>query len=249
MQNNNNILWEYKVYSKSLTNFLKIIDEHIENSKQLSIFFLNTWKLYLGEKDRGIKEIFKQFDYILPDGQSIVFASRILNNIKIEYISGAELFIKLIEIANKKNYSVFFLGSPKELLRIVEYKIKNCYPNIKKVESQHGYYDLSEEDSIVNKIANFDPDLLFIAFGSPRKELFIHKYKKNIKGKIVMGVGGSYEVFIGYKKINRIIKKMGMRWLHRIIQDPFRLSRRYSVCNSYFLYMMIQSLVKKKFIL
>lgn len=235
-----NILWGYNVFSETMDTLVKHIDDKIKKHQPFSILSLNTLKLHQGEKNKVLKEKFTHFDCIIPDGQSIALASSLLNGTRINYISGMELMIRLIGEADKKNYSLYFLGSPEALLDKVRERIQRDFPGIKKHYYQHGYYDIKDEEDIVRHIAEVKPDILFIAFGSPRKEEFIDRYYDELNAAVMMGVGGSYEVFTGEKKLDSLTKKLGLRWFVRMLQDPRRLAGRYAVCNSHFLWLIFK---------
>lgn len=150
----------------------------------------------------------------------------------------------LLEHTNNNKLSVFFLGSPESLLKRVLKKCENTYPNINILGSQHGYYNLADEKKIVSKIASIKPDILFVAFGSPRKEEFINKYKNILNAKVAIAVGGSYEVLVGDKKRgNPLIQKLGLEWFMRLIQDPQRLWKRYLITNTMFMVYLIKRLL------
>lgn len=238
-------IWGYKIKYSTFHDFISELEENVINKNSSTLLAMNSLKLYLGENNPDLKSKFKDFDYITCDGQSIVWALRILVGIKTNHLSGVETMIELIRLANKKNYSMFFLGSPQSLLDKVKIKIETDFNSISKVGYQHGYYKESEEHEIVKKIASFKPDFLFVAFGSPRKEEFIQKYKGSLNSTIMMGVGGSYEVFVGEKNVDYLTKKLGLRWFVRMMQDPKRLFMRYYICNTFFLKLLIKSKFSK----
>ena len=240
-------LFGYKVYTKNRRTLISELNERIKNKKKASIVSLNTLKLYQGSKDENLEKLFQSGGYIIPDGQSIVFAERLVHGNKIEAISGAELMVELIKESEAKGYKLFFLGAPQSLLEKVKIKIETDYPNLRKnIDFQHGYYDKSkEEEEVIKKISDFKPDILFVAFGSPRKEKFIVENQHRLGATISMGVGGSYEYFVGDVKLDSLTKKLGIRWLVRTLQDPMRLAKRYAVCNTYFLIVLLREIFTK----
>lgn len=240
-------LFGYKVYTKSRVSLIEELHKHIKSKIPASIVSLNTLKLYQGSKDPELEKLFQSGDFIIPDGQSIVLAQKLVNRTSIQAISGAELMVELIRQAELNGHRLFFLGSPQPLLIKVLEKIRVDFPGlVDKVGFQHGYYDQEkEEGDVVKRINDFAPDILFVAFGSPRKEEFIVKNHGKL-GTINMGVGGSYEYFVGDVKLDGLTKKLGIRWLVRTLQDPRRLAKRYAVCNTYFLGALIKELFKPR---
>jgi exopolysaccharide biosynthesis WecB/TagA/CpsF family protein len=240
-------LWGYKIHYASFKDFVFNLENNMQDGQVSTLLAMNTLKFHLGETEPHLKEVFQDFDYITCDGQSMVWALRFLKGIKTTHLSGVELMMHLISLANEKGYSIFFLGSPQSLLDKVKMKIETDFTGIKKVGYQNGYYDVdTEEKNIVNKISDFKPDFLFVAFGSPRKEIFIQKHKNQLSAKVMMGVGGSYEVFVGEKKVDSLTKKLGLRWFVRMVQDPKRLFKRYLVCNSFFAKSIILSIYRRE---
>ncbi|WP_337070681.1 WecB/TagA/CpsF family glycosyltransferase [Pontibacter sp. 13R65] len=232
---------------KNRTILIEELKQKIAAGQTSTIISLNTLKLHQGAQSRKLRELFQAGTYTIPDGQSIVFAEYLVNGNKISSISGAELMVELIKESDKSGYKIFFLGSPAELLDKVNDKINRDYPRLKdKVRFQHGYYPIDQEAQVIEKIAAFQPDFLFVAFGSPRKEEFIVKYSNLLQTRVIMGVGGSFEYFVGDVKLDHLSKKLGLRWFIRTIQDPKRLAKRYAICNSYFLFALLKEIFKSR---
>ena len=240
-------LFGYRIYTKNRSTLISELNERIKNNEKASIVSLNTLKLYQGSRDKNLEKLFQSGTIIIPDGQSIVFAERLVNRNKIAAISGAELMVALIKESEQRGHKLFFLGSPQSLLDKVQLKIETDYPKLRnKIAFQHGYYDEKNEDDVIIKIAEFRPDILFVAFGSPRKERFIVENQSRLNAIISMGVGGSYEYFVGDVKLDSLTKKLGIRWLVRTLQDPMRLAKRYAICNTYFLKALFKEILNKE---
>ncbi|SFF96932.1 WecB/TagA/CpsF family glycosyltransferase [Pontibacter chinhatensis] len=237
-------LFGYNLYLQDRATLIQELKHNIALGQTSTVISLNTLKLYQGSRSKYLASLFQSGTHIIPDGQSIALAEYLVHGNRISAISGAELMVELIKESARCGYKIFFLGSPRELLDRVSAKIEKDYPQLKdKVAFQDGYYDVAHEGEVVSKIADFEPDFLFVAFGSPRKEEFIIKYHSRLNAKVIMGVGGSYEYFVGDVKLDPLTKKLGLRWLVRTLQDPARLAKRYAVCNSYFLYALIREML------
>ena len=137
---------------------------------------------------------------------------------------------ELSEEARDKNLKVFLLGAKEETLIKCKEKIKESYDGINIVGSNNGFFDLDNCDDLIEKINESKADILFVAMGAPRQEVFIEKYKDKLCCKIFMGVGGSFDVFAG--NVNRAPQFMiniGMEWLYRVAKEPWRIKRLGSI--------------------
>ena len=217
----------YKIFSDNKEELLKAI----ENKKRVNIISGNPEVLYNGIKNEFLKNSFTKEDaLIIPDGVGTLLAAKI-NGIDItEKIAGIEVMNMLLEEARDKNLKVFLLGAKEDTLIKCEEKIKENYDGINIVGSNNGFFDLDNCDDLIEKINESKADILFVAMGAPRQEVFIEKYKDKLCCKIFMGVGGSFDVFAG--NVNRAPQFMiniGMEWLYRVAKEPWRIKRLGSI--------------------
>ncbi|GAA0065587.1 MAG: WecB/TagA/CpsF family glycosyltransferase [Clostridium perfringens] len=217
----------YKIFSDNKEELLK----EIENKKRVNIISGNPEVLYNGIKNEFLKNSFTKEDaLIIPDGVGTLLAAKI-NGIDItEKIAGIEVMNMLLDEARDKNLKVFLLGAKEETLTKCKEKIKENYDGINIVGSNNGFFDLDNCDDLIEKINESKADILFVAMGAPRQEVFIEKYKDKLCCKIFMGVGGSFDVFAG--NVNRAPQFMiniGMEWLYRVAKEPWRIKRLGSI--------------------
>ena len=217
----------YKIFSDNKEELLK----EIENKKRVNIISGNPEVLYNGIKNEFLKNSFTKEDaLIIPDGVGTLLAAKI-NGIDItEKIAGIEVMNMLLEEARDKNLKVFLLGAKEEILIKCKEKIKESYDGIDIVGSNNGFFDLDNCDDLIEKINESKADILFVAMGAPRQEVFIEKYKDKLYCKIFMGVGGSFDVFAG--NVNRAPQFMiniGMEWFYRVAKEPWRIKRLGSI--------------------
>lgn len=217
----------YKIFSDNKGELLK----EIENKKRVNIISGNPEVLYNGIKNEFLRNSFTKEDaLIIPDGVGTLLAAKI-NGIDItEKIAGIEVMNMLLEEARDKNLKVFLLGAKEEALIKCKEKIKENYDGINIVGSNNGFFDLDNCDDLIEKINESKADILFVAMGAPRQEVFIEKYKDKLCCKIFMGVGGSFDVFAG--NVNRAPQFMiniGMEWLYRVAKEPWRIKRLGSI--------------------
>ena len=83
-----------------------------------------------------------------------------------------------------------------------------------------------EEMSVIDNINSARPDVLFVAMGAPKQELWIKKYAHMLDANVIMGVGGSTDVYAGeVKRAPQIYQNLGIEWLYRLIKEPWRYKR------------------------
>ncbi len=233
--------------------FRKIIEGTIQNDSNIHIITLNMEHLNLAEKIPEFKKNLTDAEFLIPDGESICLLARILAKQKIKKIAGIDLAEKLIN-----NYSrIAFLGAEKTVsdslrnLLSFKYSSKSISRNSEALNSskeflfEHGFYEKNQEESVIERIVNFNPELLLVALGSPTQELLIAKYRHLFKNTVMIGVGGSFDIFAG--KLSRAPKlfiKLKLEWLFRILQEPKRLRRFLSNLKK-FLFLLLKSFLRK----
>jgi len=156
----------------------------------------------------------------------VVTTLRILGYRIPERAACPDIFELLMQLSDKKGYSVYFLGAKEEILQLMIKKLTTKYPDLKIAGSHNGYYRPEEELSIVKEIQNLKPEMLFIALPSPQKELFIYNHKKDLGVRFAFGIGGVFDVQAG--KVRRAplwMRRIGMEGIHRMVQNP-RITER-----------------------
>ena len=105
---------------------------------------------------------------------------------------------------------------------------------------RNGYFSREEEPAIVEDIAQSGADLVFVAMGTPAKELWIDRNFGNLGHAVLMGVGGSFDVISGeVKRAPQWMQDMGLEWFYRFIQEPRRMWRRYFITSIQFLFKVL----------
>ena len=144
---------------------------------------------------------------------------------------------------------MLFFGATEEVVTKLVNIYKEKYSELIVADQRNGYYDKSQEENIANKIADSGADILFVAITSPKKEIFLNKYKKQLQNvKFIMGVGGSFDVISGKVKRAPIwMQNFGLEWFYRFLQEPGRMWKRYLVGNLKFIYLVIMKKFFGKF--
>ncbi len=215
-------------YNIDLLGFNQSVDyalERLTQGKSTQVVTINPEMIEMGNKNAEFAEVLRTADLVIPDGVGIKLGMRI-HGLKIEQVPGIEFSKKIIEIAAEKGYSVGFLGAQEDVLQTAIQNLQNEYPNLKISFQKNGYFSETEESEIIEKILSTGTQILLVALGAPKQEIFIAKYKEQLSGKLMIGVGGSFDVWSGkVKRAPIFFRKLGCEWLYRLITQPSRFKR------------------------
>ncbi|WP_317912523.1 WecB/TagA/CpsF family glycosyltransferase [Carnobacterium maltaromaticum] len=219
---------------------LKVVDKLIKDKIPTQHVVINASKINLMRKNEWLKTIINDCPLINADGQSIVWAGRFLGYNIPERVTGIDLFSKLIEKAAKDGLRVYYFGGEEKIVKKVVQLHQEEYPELRIVGFRNGYFKESESSKIAQEICDSKADILFVAFSSPKKEFWIHKYKEKMNIPFSMGVGGSFDVIAGRtKRAPKWMQKYGLEWFYRFIQEPKRMFKRYIIGNIQFVSLVV----------
>ena len=202
---------------------------------------VNASKAVQMEKDPRLREIVGSCDLVNADGQSIVWASRILRRPVPERVTGIDLFEALLGLAAERGYGVYFLGATSDILEGAVARARREHPTLRICGWHDGYWDAAAEDELVARVRVSRPDILFVALPSPRKEYWLAEHLEKLDVPFSMGVGGSFDVYAGKTKRAPLwMQRSGMEWSYRFWQEPVRMWQRYLLGNLKFLSMVVK---------
>ncbi|MGO4888782.1 WecB/TagA/CpsF family glycosyltransferase [Anaerobacillus sp. MEB173] len=209
----------------TLDGMVQRLTTHINNEEKAFVVTANPEIALHAYQDKGYKDILDRATYITADGIGVVKAAGMLGQELPERVTGFDMFMKLLAMANEHGRSIYLLGAKDEVLQKAKAEVASKFPNVKIVGSHHGYFQLDDE-SIANEIRELQPDFVFVALGFPRQEQWIDKYFPTFTKGVFMGIGGSFDVLAG--TVNRapeIWQKLNVEWLYRLLQQPSRWKR------------------------
>ena len=215
----------------------------IESSGKNKYFVCaNPHSLELAEYDQIFKHAILNADMITPDGSGIVLASKILNGLINQKVSGSAIFRELSRKLNESGeYKYFFLGSTEHTLARIKKKMTETYPGIEVagVYSPPFKSEFSNDDNkkIVEAVNKVKPDVLWIGMTAPKQEKWIYQNRERLDVKLIAPVGAVFDFFTGnVERSHPLFIKTGFEWLPRLIQQPRRLWSRMFISAPKFIY-------------
>ncbi|WP_316569302.1 WecB/TagA/CpsF family glycosyltransferase [Neobacillus sp. YIM B06451] len=176
-------------------------------------------------RDPELQEITDGADFLTPDGVGILLAGKVAGGAFPGRVTGYDLIWALLRANEHRRIRVFLLGSQESAIHDAAARLKKDFPLVS-FAYHHGFFSKNEENEIVEGIRDFGPDLLLVGLGFPRQDLFIHRYKRRFGARVVMGVGGSFDVIAGRERRAPVwVQRLGLEWGYRMLSNPSRLRK------------------------
>ena len=230
-----------------------------KNGKKYFIVTLNPEILVLANKAKEYKSVLNNAEIALPDGVGVIIAGKILGIRFKERVTGVELLESLCSEVSEKPITVGFLGGRHGVAEMTAECLVQKYPGLRVVFAASEWSDkgfnfqkVNRESGIKNQELRFTKqklkihnslfmlhnsvDILFVAFGAPKQEMWISEHLDKIPVKVAIGVGGTFDYISGQvPRAPRLVQKLGFEWLFRLIIQPWRLKRQLALLEFIFL--------------
>lgn len=206
-------------FEEALNKALMLVD----SPKVSQIVTINPEMFENANNDSEFSNIIKEAEMVIPDGIGVKIALKI-NGINVERIPGIDFAKKLLKKSAINNIPVAIIGAKEEIIVKAVNNLEQEVPGLNIVYQHNGYFD--NDIDIYNEINTKSPKLILVAMGSPRQEKFIYNAKKYVKPAVMIGIGGSLDVWSGnIKRAPKFFQKLGLEWLYRTAMQPSRLKR------------------------
>lgn len=180
----------------------------------------------------AMRQLYAGSDLIVADGMPLLWAARLLGNPIPERIAGSDLVWRLAEYAAREGRSLYLLGGAGDAARRAADALTSRWPGIRIVGwSSPGISSPVTPAELVpirEDLRKLAPDLVYVAFGSPKQEHLIHALRRDLPRAWMVGCGISLSFIAGdVPRAPRWMQRVGLEWLHRLMQEPRRLFPRY----------------------
>lgn len=225
-------------------NFIDNVETAIIEDKKIICYGFSFGIFPYFKKYPQIPYIANQFDILGTDGRGLYIFSKLLGYPLKSDLSIPQMVYLTLKIAEKHSYSIMLLGAREEINKRATERIRNKYHRINVFDGHHGYFKEEDELQIVDFINRSKPNILLIGISSPIKEQFAHKWKELLECNIVIPCGGVIDILAGITKPTpRLVKKIGLAWFYRFIQEPRRLFRDSILHTLSVVFLLIPSLL------
>lgn len=224
-------VWGLPLVPDTFSKALVRIDQLIAARRPSFFITANLNYAMLTDADERLQKLNKQAAFILADGMPLVWWSQLGPRPLPERVAGSDLIYGMCERAAAKGGRIYLLGAPPGVAEEAAVNLVHRYPGLQiaGVESPP-FRRLSETEKReqIERIRSARPDILFVAFGQPKGELWIAEHLEELGVPVCVQVGASLDFVAGrVKRSPKWMQKTGLEWIYRMAQEPRRLVWRY----------------------
>ncbi len=212
--------------------------KRVKDNKPAFVAFVNPDCLNIACQNDQYRQVLSTLaTRVLPDGIGINIGCRLLGVSLMANVNGTDLFPRLCEKSAAEGVSLFLLGSKPGVAEAVSFKMRERFPALSIAGVRDGYFKQEESRQIVEEINSSKADILLVAFGAPKQELWLAEHHHQLKTRVCLGVGGLFDFYSGRLPRAPVwMREIGLEWTWRLLQEPERMWRRYLIGNPLFLY-------------
>lgn len=199
-------------------------------------------------RDNSFRTLVDRCSFVTADGMPIIWASKLQGTPLPERVAGSTMTANLCAACEKHDQKLFFLGGNEGAAAGAAHELRKKHPQIQIVGTHcppFGFEDDAEEmNTIRQKIIETKPDFILVGLGSPKQDKLIDllrsefSHPNSVLAKAWpgarqcwwLGVGISFSFLMGeVERAPGWMQKFGLEWVHRLLQEPGRLAKRYLV--------------------
>lgn len=214
------------------------VDRLIENGQPSMFITANLHYAMLTDGDRRLRSINERAAFLIADGMPLVWYSRLLGRALPERVTGADLVFSLCQRAAERGHRVFLFGGASGVVQAAAAELVRRYPGLTIAGAAAPALDQltpREHEAVLAAMRQARPDLLLVALGQPKGELWLAENLATIGAAVSVQVGASFDFVVGrLRRAPRWLQRMGLEWLYRMASEPRRLGPRY-LSNGIFL--------------
>jgi N-acetylglucosaminyldiphosphoundecaprenol N-acetyl-beta-D-mannosaminyltransferase len=204
---------------------LEQIERLVEDGGHHLVATVNPEFVMSAQKDSEFARVLESADLCLPDGVGVVWAARRQGCEISEPVPGVDLIPPVAAMCARRGFRLFLLGAQHGVAADLAARLRSEHPGLQ-VESHPGSVDNSSDRETLKLIRAHQTQVLLVAFGAPKQELWIDRLKDQLNVSVAVGVGGAFDYLTGrVPRAPTWVRRAGLEWLHRLVRQPWRARR------------------------
>lgn len=231
-----------RVSAVNMDSAIDLADKLIMSGQRGYICLTGVHGVMEGQADPKFLRILNQSFMSVPDGQPMTWVGRLQGFRAMSRVYGPDFMIELCRISVERGYRHFLYGGGVGIADRLCQRLTELIPGVNIVGTYTPPFrplNAQEESELKSLVKETRPDILWVGLGTPKQEKFMSQYIGDLDIPLMVGVGAAFDFHCGIlRDAPQWMKKSGLQWVHRLIQEPRRLAKRYLINNPKFLYLI-----------
>jgi N-acetylglucosaminyldiphosphoundecaprenol N-acetyl-beta-D-mannosaminyltransferase len=228
---------------------LSRVSQFLQSDRKGYLCAVDVSGILAARRDPEVARTFAEAAIVIPDGTPTAWVGRLQKNDLMEAVTGPALMRAVFSRTEFACYRHFFYGGKEGVADELAANMIRQFPWTRIVGTYTPPFrelTAEEESDLARMIKACKPDMIWVGISTPRQDLFMRRMLPRLETRLMLGVGAAFDFHTGrLKDCAPWVKKMGLHWLHRLVQDPKRLWRR-NLRNMAFLWHIALQLTGRK---
>lgn len=202
----------------------------VRRQRGLTITYFTAWTLVRANRSRSMSAVLRSFDLCYADGMGVVVALRLLNGTSAHKVTANDFFLPLCQELTLQSRSIGLVGGKPGTIELARQVLLREVHDARIILSSHGFLSHGDRAELRSRLAQAQPDVLFLGLGQPLQEEFVTELRAALPRTVFFCVGGLFDYLAGLKPTPpALVRRLGFEWLFLLLSCPRRFGYRYLV--------------------
>lgn len=184
---------------------------------------------------------------VFPDGAPIAWFQRRRGEEAARRIGGPDFMLEMMDVGRAGEVRHALFGSTEDVVSRLQRRLLERYPGLVIVDAYAPARGEENTAECLERLRGAEADVIWCALGAPKQERWMQQVAPSLEPALLFGVGAAFDFHSGVKRRAPLwMQRVGIEWLHRLLSEPRRLSRRYLVTNSQFVFHAARAVVRER---
>jgi N-acetylglucosaminyldiphosphoundecaprenol N-acetyl-beta-D-mannosaminyltransferase len=227
------------VHAVDMRSAVQMIAEAVKEHRPGYVCATSVHGVMEAQHDSALRNVLSNAFLVVPDGMPTVWIGRLQGLRNMRRVFGPDLMLAVFGDPALRNCRHFLYGGDSGVAQELQASLQRRFPYAHIVGTYTPPFrplNQSEDNELRELIQQLHPDILWVGLSTPKQERFMAEYLPRLDTTLMIGVGAAFDYHTGRLKDSpRWMKQLGLQWLHRLVQEPKRLWKRYLINNPLFL--------------
>lgn len=206
---------------------LDSVDAFVASAEPHQVVTVNVEMLVAARDDPELTRTLQGSALNVADSVGVMFAARLMGRALQERVTGSDGIYRLAEHCARNRYRLYLLGAAPGVAELVAERLSEANPGLEIAGTYAGSPRAEEEGDIIDRVRMADADVLLVAYGVPAEEKWIARNREQLGVAVMVGVGGAFDFVAGVTRRAPVwMRRCGLEWLYRLVQEPWRWRRQ-----------------------